>query len=571
MSIKVLRDVVVNQIAAGEVVERPASVVRELIDNALDAGAKDISVWIERGGRKLIRIIDDGSGMNRDDALLAFERHATSKIDELKDLDLIKTMGFRGEALSSIASVSKVTLKTQAADGIGTEVRVEGGVLKGVKPCSMKKGTEIIVENLFYNTPARRKFLRQPNTEERKIKHWISDIAIVNPSVSFSLNNENKELLRLPVRESLLDRAKELFRGTLVEIQNELGPIKVEGLIAHPSQAQARSSSLTCYVNRRLISDRMLVRAAKDGFDSTLKRQEYPLGFVSVELPQALVDINVHPQKSEVRFRDSQEIYKAVRSSILFGVQQFKDPMPGSSPMGEKSFTEAPSTSSSPFSSETATQEAIFATQSSSPEAKASEAADFKFSSLKYLGMIFDCYLLCQDSEKFVVVDMHAAHERYNFNLIRNSLKGKKLASQELLVPVIVELSDDDLARAKEYDDLLAKCGFIIDEFGDNALAVRATPTIVRDTDVPDIIKDVCASGTELEAGAKFDEVIDHLAARIACHASIRSGDKINETEVYALFNSLDSTEFSAACPHGRPVVVNFSKFDVERWFGRDR
>jgi DNA mismatch repair protein MutL len=600
MKIRVLADRVVNQIAAGEVVDRPASVIRELVDNALDAGADDISIWIESGGKSLIRVVDNGCGMERDDALLAFERHATSKLTSSDDLLSIQTMGFRGEALASIAAVSKAKLRTRQEEGaIGTEVVIEGGVLRNVLEVATPVGTEIEIRRIFFNTPARRKFLKLPKTEEQRVKVWLKHAALAHPDVRFRLTSDGKEVLNLSRRDDSISRAREYFRGSLVQFEREEDEIVVSGLIGHPGLAQYDSASTIILVNGRLISDRLVLKSLRDGFDSTLKPREFPIGFIRIDVHPASVDVNVHPQKSEVRFRDPSRVYGFVRDAVSTAIQQFRSPvqfkdvapaaMTRPQPsieahselhptFHEGSLALQPRVVSSPQSAlqPFAQPQALSASLASATQGARQADSPFRFSQLRYIGQALQCYLFCEFGEQVYVVDMHAAHERYNYNLIRNGFVGRSIASQQLLVPLTIELSEIGARRCVEHADLFARFGFGLELFGESSILIRSVPDIVVGSSVESLIKEVAAVAEEEGAGALqvdevFQQVIDRVAARIACHASIRSGKQMNEQEVYALFDALDSSDFSAACPHGRPVVVSFKEPDIEKWFGRDK
>ncbi len=581
--IQVLPDHVANQIAAGEVVERPVSVVRELVDNAIDAGASEISVFLEDGGRALIRVSDNGHGMDRQSATLAFERHATSKLSTLDDLLSIATLGFRGEALPSIASVSRVLLRTKAAnDDSGTEIQIEGGVLQNVKACAGSRGSDISIKHLFFNTPARKKFLKEAKSEEVKIKQWLLSSSVSHPKIHYRLFSDGKEILSLPSRGSAVARARDLVRGSTVEVGSGLHGIRVEGLLGHPGSAKADISTLVLFVNGRMVSDRMLARAVKDGFSSTLKDREFPLGFVHIEINPGAVDVNVHPQKSEVRFRCSQEVFAAVRRAVSEAVKDFKipvstgstwSPLAGVSSRDQQSgFTFSRQVEVRNFEyPQSAPGEDVTVREESPSYIAAAPTETFTFSSLRYLGQVMRCYLLCERDEQLVVVDMHAAHERYNYNIIKNSLTVKRLHSQQLAVPFVIELNEEDKLRALSHRELLAGLGFDIDDFGPTNLVVRSHPVLVKTAKIADFINDVSRAQLPDEASGRWDEAVSHIAARLACHASVRSGDELSRDEVYALFEALDSSEFSAACPHGRPVVVAFSETEIERWFGRDK
>ncbi len=597
MKIHVLKDHVINRIAAGEVVERPASIVRELVDNAIDAGATDIRISLDGGGRSQIQILDDGEGMSRDDALLAFERHATSKIRDAEDIEHIATMGFRGEALPSIAAVARVTVRTRRDDEpLGTQVSIAGGKVRAVEEVSCAVGTEMTVRGLFFNTPARRKFLKSPRVEERLIKQWVTRASLGNPAVRYRLLFDGREVLHLPRRESIEERAKDIFQGNHVFLLAESEEVSLHGMVGHPALAQTKAGSFVFLVNGRLISDTSLLRAVRDGFDTTLKDREYPVGYISIKLPPEDVDVNVHPQKSEVRFRHQRELFVFVREKVLEAVQSFRAPVSGASSFhspfqqaGSFTYDESPSREESPtFASqafatdsepqshfEFSSSSSVHASQPSQTEQvdqpSLQSLAPFRFSKLRYVGQLLECYLVCEYDERVYIVDMHAAHERYNFNLIRNGFRTQKPHSQQLLVPQPITLMEEGVQNILDHASMLEQFGFEIEPFGSEQIVVRSVPALLLEKDNTTLLKEFAAFDYPEAAEGRFHEAIDHIAARVACHASIRSGKRMKSEEVYALFEALDSTEFSAACPHGRPVVVSFSEFEVERWFGRDR
>lgn len=597
MKVKVLPDIVINQISAGEVVERPASVVRELVDNALDAGAAEVSVELEQGGQSLIKVSDDGCGMERDDALLAFERHATSKISNAGDLDSISTMGFRGEALASIAAVAKVLLRTRTQNQpLGTEVAIDGGVLRGVREASTAPGTTIEVRSLFFNTPARKKFLRTAKTEALRVKQWLLQVALARPKVRFRLVVDGVEALLLPKVKDSIERGRILCRGTAVPVRYMGGRAQLEGLVGHPSLAQADSGSFIVLVNDRVVSDRIVQRAVREGFDSTLKDREYPLGFIHIRIPPEDVDVNVHPQKSEVRFRDSQAVFQLVREGVRKAVLDFKSPMSGP-PIPQFLKSEALSGSgagslksqaiqyaasetqwakvpiNSPAPSSTHGALSLFNAESSNgaQQMLSGQSQRFCFSDLRLTGQVLECYLVAELEDRLFVIDMHAAHERYNFNLIRNSFRQKSLSSQRLLIPEVLQLTEEGVESCLAEQEMLAKFGFEFDRFGDRELIIRAVPALLKSGVARDVMREVAAIFCDGTGQGRIEERLDHISARLACHASVRSGDLLSREEARSLFAALDSTEFSAACPHGRPVVVSFSRPEVERWFGRDR
>lgn len=610
MKIKVLPDTVINQIAAGEVVERPASVVRELVDNAIDAGSSDVFVALESGGHSRLTVRDDGCGMSRDEAILAFERHATSKVSAIEDLMTLSTLGFRGEALASIAAVSKIKLRTRRAeDDVGTEVVFRGGRLVNVQSCAWNKGTEIEVEHLFFNTPARRKFLKSPRSELARIRTWLAHSSLGRPGVRYRLVAEGDEVLNLPPAASVEARARQVFPADLMPIALREGGIVVEGMVSHPGQALSDASGLVIVVNGRLISDKLIMRAVREGYDSMLKDREYPVGYLSITMSPEDVDVNVHPQKSEVRFRRTDQVFAVVRGAVLTGVRSIKRPMAlprDSMPLvamreespraeyasptpqslwGPSSVMEPLSTrlldgesfSSAPVVAQAASAETTDAYTYKpfvpSPQylRERHDSPTFRFSDLRYIGQALECYLLCELEGKLVVVDMHAAHERVNYNKIRKARSERALLVQKLLIPEVVRLPEEQVVALMEQGDALRELAFEVTQQGLSEVVVHGVPSVVAHRSCASLLKEFAVEPVVAGWRERLEERIDHMAARLACHASVRSGDALTKHEAYALFAQLDEAELSGACPHGRPCVTEFSREAVERWFGRDR
>jgi len=632
MKIRVLSDVVINQIAAGEVVERPASVVRELVDNAVDAGATDIFIALESGGHNRIRIRDNGCGMTRDEALLAFERHATSKVTTIDDLNTLTTMGFRGEALASIAAVSKIKLTTRSQEaGLGTAVTFRGGKLVDVQSVAWNEGTEMEVEHLFFNTPARRKFLKSPRSEVSRIRSWVAHSALSRPHVRYRLVSDGDEILNLPIVESLQARGAHVFPGELTPISLREGGVKVQGMIGHPGQALSDASGFVILINGRLISDKIILRAAREGYDSMLKDREFPIGYLSLTMPPEYVDVNVHPQKSEVRFRHPDQVFAVVRGAVLAGVRSIKRPLmsapapvmsaqsdetsapplefpraafvapgvptlqvtapvqptpvsrfewPIPAPVVQAPVVEAvaPIGTTSNLAEDLApkTFQPSFFVASVPPQGyegatKVAANRDFRYQDLRYIGQLLGCYLVCEIDNRVVVVDMHAAHERVNYNKIREARARRALTVQKLLIPERVRLTAEQVVGLLEQESALKELAFEIVQVDAETVEVHGVPGVLSHLDAIGVIKDIAAEPVLAGWRERLDERIDHLTARLACHASVRGGDLINRSEAYALLQQLDAAETAGACPHGRPVVAEFSRDAVERWFGRDR
>lgn len=546
--IKQLSNSLISQIAAGEVVERPLSVVRELVDNAVDAGATLIEVELEEGGQALIRVQDNGKGIDPSEIKLAVARHATSKIASLDDLENVMTKGFRGEALASIAAVSKLSIKTRRSEsGIVYDV-----VNDKVSSVSMGKGTSLEVKGLYYNTPARKKFLKTSNFETRKIKEWLIRYSLGHPEICFKLISDQKEILNYPA-SNLLGRAKNVFSAAGVEVDYTDGEIRVLGYILNPDLTHTDASQLTVLVNNRLISDRSIIQAVRLGFDSTLKPKEFPVGVINILITPNLVDVNVHPQKSEVRFQSADLVFRATRLAVLSAFSK-KMEAPLTSHRQSSIFTPT-------FNNSTYKHEVLLS--------QPGYNAEGYFSNVRYMGQLLGGFLLCEKDEKFLIVDMHAAHERINFNKIRKSLLEKNINSQNLLIPQSVPLTASQFENLKEKIELLKTYGFEIDLLPASAV-VRAVPAILANGTVTEMIKELSTIDFPEGTEEVFKTKIDEISARLACHASLRGGDSISVHEAYGLFHQMDSAEFALSCPHGRPVFKEFTRPEVEKWFGRD-
>lgn len=617
MKIKVLPDTVINQIAAGEVVERPASVVRELVDNAIDAGATDVTVMIESGGHTRLKVRDNGCGLSRDEAILAFERHATSKVSSIEDLTSIGTLGFRGEALASIAAVSKVKLVSRSRESdVGVSVTYRGGKLADVQPCPWSEGTEIEVEHLFFNVPARRKFLKSPRSEMARIRTWLAHSSLARPDVRYRLIADGDEVLNLPRAASLEERGAQVCPGDLMPVSLSEGGISIEGRLGHPGQALADATGLIVLVNGRLVTDKIVLRAVREGYDSMLKDREFPVGYLSVTLPPQDVDVNVHPQKSEVRFRHANQLFAVVQGAVLSAVRRLKRPMSFSQPVSGNAalkpdastpapamrpqplsfmqpaaaqprslqdlvrevFPEGPRTQPPPLNyqqAQVAEAVAEFPVREATalqPQGAAPQSdEEFRFSNLRFIGQVLECFLVCELNERLVVVDMHAAHERVNYNRIRKARAEQRISTQKLLIPESVTLTAEQVANLLDQEEALRALAFEVRQVSADTVEILGVPGIVSHLRCGDLLKELAAEPVVEGWRERLEERIDHMAARIACHASVRSGDTMSRAEAYSLFAQMDEAQLAGACPHGRPVVAEFSRDAVERWFGRDR
>ena len=589
-TIAVLDPLVANQIAAGEVVERPASVVKELVENSLDAGATRVQIRLTEGGRHLIQVTDNGCGLDSPSARLAFARHATSKLRSASELMSIGSFGFRGEALASILSVSQVTLTSRRPDA-AVGVRLEGGGKTALEesPAGCPVGTDIQVRDLFYNVPARLKFLRTPATELGQVLRYVDALALARPSLHLSVVHNDRKVCDYPPDPDLARRAHAVLGP---EVARRLYPVhdddeyEVEGLLSDPGLDHVGPSQLVLLVNGRPVSDRTLQHAVTAAYGTLLERGRYPQGVLSLRCPPNTVDVNVHPQKTEVRFVSSQAVHVAVARAIrtmLAATPWALEPVLPSQPVLDAPAGETPRMR---YGSEAtlgvrdpaawraplmrtgewkamATHEAL-----PLPQGQA-EKQSGQWSSLRYIGQAGLCFLVCETQDALVLIDQHAAHERVLFEQFVRGWREGEYASQQLLIPVVVPLGPDQVAAMTEAQDLLSQLGFDIEASGERIVRVRAQPALLRARDVAEEVRALAASLVEGGRGQTTTQRLERSAATLACHAAVRAGDPMTAQAVADLLKSMDGVDLSAHCPHGRPVTMRARFEDVGRWFNR--
>ncbi len=605
-----------DQIAAGEVVERPASVVKELVENALDAGARRIDVEIERGGLGRIAVVDDGSGMTPEEAHLALRRHATSKLSAIGDLQRLTTMGFRGEALPSIAAVSKLSLTTRSresgeADGAAYLLMVEGGVAGEGRAVGAPPGTQCEVRDLFANVPARLKFVKGEPTEAAHVVDAVLRAALGFHEVHFRLRSDGRPVLDLPPHASGLERARAAVGKPKVPAQLHLAEgeesgVRVEAYLGAPSESATTTRGTHLFVNRRFVRDRGLLQAVLMGYGELIERGRYPLAVLQLTVPGDAVDVNVHPQKLEVRFARAQEVFAAVRHTLLATVSRapwLAEPAndfasSGSAAMRVYSLPPLPQTAEAREPSagyeahrrRAAEALSLFARQPStvSPDdappvpdvmREAAPEVDHFFSSLTYLGQLHRTYLICESPGELVLIDQHAAHERVAFGRLREAHAERQVRMQRLLLPVTVELDEALAAVAAAETELLAGLGFEVEPFGPRGVVVRALPELLADRSPARVVTELLGElvsdpgatvhGGEGGVAQVVSSRLDHLLATMACHSVVRAGDVLSEREVRALLQSMDGVDYRAHCPHGRPVLLRLAIGEIERRFGR--
>jgi DNA mismatch repair protein MutL len=568
-----------NQIAAGEVVERPASVIKELVENSIDAGAKRLSIVVEMGGKKLIRVDDDGEGMEPDDARLAIERHATSKIRRADDLAAIATLGFRGEALPAIASVSHFVLRTRPRHlEAGTEIRVNGGAVASVAEAGMPEGTSIEVADLFYNLPARRKFLKSDGAESAQVSRVVTQLALCYPEVGFSLTSAGRKVLQCPPVSALRERLYQLYgeRSDLIEVQRDSGDVKLLGYIAALAEQGPTRGPQNLFVNRRIVKDRTVAHAVIDAYSAASIKERSPEMHLFIEMPLDAVDVNVHPTKAEVRFRDQSYIHELVRRTL--GDALGRGPAPElqlEAPQGlapQATTLPLPNTYASVYPSRWA------APTSGSPFAPTSEGtfaptADTGIAPtirpMMALGQFRDTFIIAVDDEGIAIVDQHVAHERVLFERITERLTSGRLESQRLLEPMLIELPPSSRQALVSRAADLERLGFEIEEFGGDTVRVSAFPAILRREECPTALRALADDLETAGTTATVDEAIKKIAATMACHAAVKANDPLTPEKMAHILDELRRTAYSTICPHGRPVMLRLTRREVEKNFQR--
>lgn len=584
--IKILSDHVVNRIAAGEVIERPASVVKELVENSIDAGATEISVDIEQAGRRLIRVTDNGCGMSKDDARIAFERHATSKITSDADLEAVRTMGFRGEALSSIASVGHVKmLSAERGASSGVMIEIEGGAIKGASDAAAPQGTSLEIGHLFYNMPARLKFLKSPATEFSHIVTALSRQAMAHPSVRFRLSHNKKPVLDLPASQGVRERAFQLYGNeiaqNLVEFSGGRDIVQVQGLLSRPGYTRADKTYQDFYVNRRAVKNASLTHALYGAYGDLLMRDRHPAAFIFIDIDPALVDVNVHPAKAEVRFRNQTQVHDFVRDAIREELRGAEESMAGIASAGESRSERVKEAIGDYFQNpECGMQNSEFkkdyfvsghklsgigsAFEDNNP---ASGIPNSKFFSP--LAQIHDSFIIAQSSDGMAIIDQHAAHERVLFEKLQDQFRSGSIPVQNLLIPAQIELGPAQSALLAEYLPELDKIGLHVEDFGKGTFMIKGVPSLLAGTDYKqlllDILDEVNVHGTSRTMNSFRDEVLSVMA----CHPAIKVHRKLDVREMEALLHDLFLCRMPHTCPHGRPVTVQFSMDNIKKMFKR--
>jgi len=604
MTIRLLPPNLVNQIAAGEVVERPASVVKELVENALDAGARRIDIHLRDGGRSLIVVEDDGQGMTREELALSVERHATSKLPD-DDLVHIHSFGFRGEALPSIGAVGRLTIASRArgADQAWS-ISVDGGVKSAAEPAARGKGTRVELRDLFYAVPARLKFLKSPRSESSAAQEFVERLAMAHPDVSFSLRDEERLALRLPAigadllqdpAAATLERLGAImgrdFADNAARLDALRESVRLTGFAGLPTLNRATSTQQFLFVNGRPVKDRLIIGAIRGAYQDFLARDRHPMVALFVDLPAEEVDVNVHPAKAEVRFRDATLVRGLIVSAIRAALAEaghrasstiaadtfgsFTAPTHLSSPQASwRAFPSTAGRSSSALAAQAMAAFAPLSAEFEQPSARidAVPVAD-SASAANPLGaaraQLHETYIVAQTADGIVIVDQHAAHERLVYERMKAALESGAVARQALLIPEIVELDGLNAERLIARSGELAELGLVIEPFGAGAIVVREVPALLGQSDVRGLIQDLADELVELGDALSLKERLQDVCSTMACHGSVRAGRRLTQPEMDALLRQMEATPHSGQCNHGRPTYVELKLADIERLFGR--
>jgi len=614
--IKVLPEILANKIAAGEIVERPASVVKELIENSLDAASHSIHVAIQSGGKRLIKVRDDGLGMTQDDAILAFEHHATSKIQNVEDLSSIDTLGFRGEALPSIASVSRLTLKTCPEDSdnaSGAELEIRGGILRSVKPISWDRGTEISVRDLFFNVPARRKFLKTNETEYGHIARNVTHYALVNPEIRFTLESGDRVLLDTVAvktsKERIYQVFGEKFLDNLVEFSGSDGPIRLYGFSSQPHEQRTNAFSQYFYVNKRMVRDKVISGAVRQAYQRCMPAASYPVVILFLELPYDLVDVNAHPAKTEIRFHNQKAVFNLVKETIEKAVSKTVA-IPEFEPSGRTSYPSTLSLSDRMHvrdssgntkkdlpDSDSVIQEVSYSHQHAfnyplqknkgtfqgqkddvaAPYKAMEDSPDFnrepgqllQSDSIQILGQFRNSYIIASDSQGLLIVDQHVAHERILYEELAASMKRKSVETQGLLSPISMELAPHQTALIERVMPELKSSGFGVEHFGGSSILIRSVPAITSESDCLELLKEIIENLEAEDRNLDLEQIQDRIAVKTACSAAVKINMPLSMEKMQWLVDKLSRAQLPTSCPHGRPIILRFSNYEIEKKFGR--
>jgi DNA mismatch repair protein MutL len=591
MPIRILPSQLINQIAAGEVVERPASVVKELVENSLDAGARQIDIEVDQGGIKRLLIRDDGIGIEPQELSVALSRHATSKVSQFKDLEALQSMGFRGEALPSVSAVSRLRLISRHQEAQEAwEVTGDGSdAVSEPKPAAHPPGTSVEVCDLFYNTPARRKFLRTEKTEFNHIHSLFQRFALAHFDVGFSLHHNRRQIFALAPCQERQDREGRIqallgleFLQQALAIEEQAGDLVLSGWVARPSFSRSQADMQYFYVNQRIVRDKLVSHAIRQGYQDVLYHGRHPAYLLFLALDPRKVDVNVHPTKHEVRFRDSRSVHDFIYRGLHQLLAQTR-PQPSQAPALESTSPVQPPVLQRTqqqgmdlrVAQRPAAYRAAFSAQQPIPAQSDTEAAPSHTAQVPplgfALGQLHGVYILAQNTDGLVLVDMHAAHERITYERLKQTHNGDGITSQPLLVPVTVAVSSSEADWAEEYQSLLNQLGIEVSRMGRDSLAIRAIPALLRGTDAQQLLRDLLADLVEYGHTDRMQVEIEKVLATMACHGSVRANRRLELDEMNALLRDMERTERADQCNHGRPTWVQMSLNELDRLFLRGR
>ena len=584
MPILQLLDHLINQIAAGEVVERPASVIKELLENSLDAGASVVQIDVLAGGQKLIRIRDDGKGIDKNEIALALSRHATSKISSLDDLEAVASLGFRGEALPSIASVARLTLCSRTLDQDSAwQVEADGGAISEPRPAAHPQGTTVEVHDLFYNTPARRRFLRTERTEFGHIEKWVRRLALSRPEVTFTMTHNQRTVLHAPAARTAEEQRQRIakicgnaFAEQCVAIERETDGIALSGWIGLPTFNRSQPDMQYWFVNGRSVSDKTLSHAVRHAYRDVLFHGRYPAYVLNLTMDPAGVDANAHPAKHEIRFRDGRRVHGVVSQSVGVALQDTRPgghnitpiPMTRESVFHQGSIPLASRPSSAGVRDAIATYRAMAAGPSFAdvPE-NTSEVPPLGFAVAQLAGV----YILAENKDGLVIVDMHAAHERITYEKLKRSFDDRTIVRQPLLVPVSISVAESEANLIEESAPVLAGLGLVVNRAGPSSVTVREVPALLKDSDVESLLRDVLSDLSEAGQSNRIEDAGNDYLATMACHHSVRANRMLSMDEMNALLREMERTERADQCNHGRPTWTTVTMSELDRLFLRGR
>jgi DNA mismatch repair protein MutL len=578
--IQVLSEEVAQSIAAGEVIERPASVVKELIENSIDAGSSEIVVELKLGGLQLIRIYDNGEGINPEDVPIALQRYATSKIKKAEDLYAIHTMGFRGEALPSVASISKMTIKTRVpGNQSGMKLVCEGGEIKSISEVGCPEGTEIEVQNIFYNVPVKRKFLKSIPSELRSCLNHFLRLSLSHPSITFKFIHDGRMLQEHLKTESSLVRIEAILGREVVEqlqrFEFDDGEIKLSGFASLPSIAKGNSEGIYLFVNKRYVKDRMIYRAIIEAYRHVLPSGKFPMVVLLINIPAYAVDVNIHPTKAEVKFRDPEKVFRAVTETLrsLHKMKTLSTGIESTRDQEDFAFRNTSWQSSLSFRSDSIYPSTTEGLEGEFALALRDEGkTDWRVESnspFRVLGQVQGTYIVCEGEKGIVIIDQHAAHERILFNQFKNQYEMKSIISDKFLMPIAMELSAEESIILNSHLEELQSMGFEIDPIGDRVYAIRSKPSWIDQKDPKAMVKEILDELSFLKSEGERTETIDKILITLACHSAIRANFVLRREEMEALVKILLPFNLSTTCPHGRPVFFVFNRDELAKQFKR--